>query len=311
MNRRGTPDACPVLAGVSPEDLRRDCPKARIVTVQHRGKIYRQGEPARAIFCVLEGQVIIARVNPAGAILTTAVFVAGDFFGSALGAAEEAEDTARAKGAVSVWRVPIDEFRSLPFLATVEGAESKDLLLRDEDVQVLHTFESRSSAESYLASRLFGSDVVGGAEALPQGGSRDPDLRTPVRASMTVPVWMLLGFATWTALLLLFTGGIYRWGRILTGRVPIRNFPTDAAGREEWYRRATRAHANCIENGSCGRSGTNRRQPAMKALEKLTLESARVRAVLIPMKRPGRNMTMRRASRPISGKRSTHENPRT
>ncbi|HEV8443248.1 MAG TPA: MAPEG family protein [Steroidobacteraceae bacterium] len=65
---------------------------------------------------------------------------------------------------------------------------------------------------------------------------------------MTLPVWMLLGFATWTALLLLLTVGIYRWSRIFTGRVAIRNFPADAAGGEEWYRRATRAHANCIEN---------------------------------------------------------------
>jgi uncharacterized MAPEG superfamily protein len=59
---------------------------------------------------------------------------------------------------------------------------------------------------------------------------------------------MLLGFAMWTVLLLLFTIGIYRWSRIFSGRVPIRNFPADAAGGEEWYRRATRAHANCIEN---------------------------------------------------------------
>ena len=65
---------------------------------------------------------------------------------------------------------------------------------------------------------------------------------------MTVPTWMLLGFATWTALLLLFTVGIYRWGRIFTGRVAIRDFPADAAGGAEWYKRATRAHANCIEN---------------------------------------------------------------
>jgi uncharacterized MAPEG superfamily protein len=65
---------------------------------------------------------------------------------------------------------------------------------------------------------------------------------------MSVPVWSLLGFATWTALLLLFTIGIYRWTRIFSGSVPIRDFPADAAGGEEWYRRATRAHANCIEN---------------------------------------------------------------
>jgi len=65
---------------------------------------------------------------------------------------------------------------------------------------------------------------------------------------MTVPVWMLLAFAMWTVLLLLFTIGIYRWSRIFSGRVPIRDFPADGSGGEEWYRRATRAHANCIEN---------------------------------------------------------------
>jgi len=65
---------------------------------------------------------------------------------------------------------------------------------------------------------------------------------------VTVPAWTLLGFAAWTLLLLLFTIGFYRWSRIFSGRMPIRNFQADAAGGEEWYRRATRAHANCIEN---------------------------------------------------------------
>lgn len=65
---------------------------------------------------------------------------------------------------------------------------------------------------------------------------------------MTMPIWMLLGFAAWTVLLLLFTVGIYRWSRILTGRVPIRDFRADNVEGEEWYRRAMRAHANCIEN---------------------------------------------------------------
>jgi hypothetical protein len=46
------------------------------------------------------------------------------------------------------------------FLATVPGAESKELLLREEDVQVLHGFDSRASAERYLKSALFGNDVV-------------------------------------------------------------------------------------------------------------------------------------------------------
>lgn len=47
------------------------------------------------------------------------------------------------------------------FLATIPGARSKDLLVREEDVQVLHGFDSRASAESYLTSKLFGTDVVG------------------------------------------------------------------------------------------------------------------------------------------------------
>jgi uncharacterized MAPEG superfamily protein len=65
---------------------------------------------------------------------------------------------------------------------------------------------------------------------------------------MTVPMWMLLGFAAWTVLLLLSTIGVYRWSRILTGRVPIRDFRADQVEGEEWYRRSMRAHANCIEN---------------------------------------------------------------
>ena len=48
-----------------------------------------------------------------------------------------------------------------PFLASVPGARSKDLLIREEDVQVLHGFDSQASAESYLESRLFAKDVVG------------------------------------------------------------------------------------------------------------------------------------------------------
>jgi CRP-like cAMP-binding protein len=109
----GTLEGCPLLAGIPPEELRRDCPAARIVAVRHRGTIYRQGEAARTVFCVLAGQVTIARSSPDGAVLTTAVLGTGDFFGAALSGAAETEDTARAKGAVSVWRAPIDEFRHL------------------------------------------------------------------------------------------------------------------------------------------------------------------------------------------------------
>lgn len=65
---------------------------------------------------------------------------------------------------------------------------------------------------------------------------------------MTVPVWVLLGFAVWTILLLFGTVGVYRWSRILTGRVAIREFRADRIEGEDWYKRAMRAHANCVEN---------------------------------------------------------------
>ncbi len=47
-----------------------------------------------------------------------------------------------------------------PFLNTVPGAQSKSLLVRKEDVQVLHGFSSIEAAESYLAGDLFNKDVV-------------------------------------------------------------------------------------------------------------------------------------------------------
>lgn len=61
-----------------------------------------------------------------------------------------------------------------PFLETIHGAESKDLLLRDEDVQVLHSFDSRSSAQRYLTSALFGRDIVSELRPLL---SADPEIR--------------------------------------------------------------------------------------------------------------------------------------
>jgi uncharacterized MAPEG superfamily protein len=67
-------------------------------------------------------------------------------------------------------------------------------------------------------------------------------------AAMTIPMWMLLGFATWTLLLLMATVGVYRWVGILFSSVPIASFRSDQLEGEDWYRRGTRAHANCVEN---------------------------------------------------------------
>jgi hypothetical protein len=65
---------------------------------------------------------------------------------------------------------------------------------------------------------------------------------------MSVPVWMLLGFAAWTVLLLVSTVGVYRWSLILAGRAPINSFRADQVEGADRYKRAMRAHANCIEN---------------------------------------------------------------
>jgi uncharacterized MAPEG superfamily protein len=65
---------------------------------------------------------------------------------------------------------------------------------------------------------------------------------------MTVPVWVLLLFAAWMLLLLFLTVGYFRWSPILTGRATIREWRPDEDQGTDWYRRAMRAHANCLEN---------------------------------------------------------------
>ena len=48
-----------------------------------------------------------------------------------------------------------------PFLDKIDGAKSKELLIRDEDVQVLHGFISEDNARAYLTTTIFKNDVVG------------------------------------------------------------------------------------------------------------------------------------------------------
>ncbi len=53
-----------------------------------------------------------------------------------------------------------------PFLDTVAGAKSKVLLVREDDVQVLHGFDTAEQANAYLKSALFTADVVGALKPL-------------------------------------------------------------------------------------------------------------------------------------------------
>jgi hypothetical protein len=61
-----------------------------------------------------------------------------------------------------------------PFLSKVPGAKSKELLIRDDDVQVLHGFATRQQAEAYLSSEIFTKDVVVGLKPLLKA---DPEVR--------------------------------------------------------------------------------------------------------------------------------------
>lgn len=65
---------------------------------------------------------------------------------------------------------------------------------------------------------------------------------------MTIPLWVLLAFACWTLVVLMIGVGIRRWALILSGKAQLTDFPADTAHGSTPYRRAVRAHANCVEN---------------------------------------------------------------
>lgn len=65
------------------------------------------------------------------------------------------------------------DYRQL-FLDTIKGALTKDLLIRDEDVQVLHGFDSAENAQAYLSSGLFQNDVFVGLKPL---WDADPEVK--------------------------------------------------------------------------------------------------------------------------------------
>lgn len=72
-----------------------------------------------------------------------------------------------------------------PFLTTVQRALTKQLLIRDADVQVLHGFETVAHAEAYLQSDLFNQDGVGALAPLLQADPQGPDLRGRLAGRLT------------------------------------------------------------------------------------------------------------------------------
>lgn len=78
-------------------------------------------------------------------------------------------DTANRPAAAKIYT----DYRQ-PFLDQIKGATSKELLIRDEDVQVLHGFDSVESAKAYLDTDMFKNDVFVGLKPL---WSADPDVK--------------------------------------------------------------------------------------------------------------------------------------
>jgi hypothetical protein len=76
------------------------------------------------------------------------------------------DDRAAAAGVYTKYRQP--------FLDRAPGAQSKQLLVRGDDVQVLHGFASVSDAEAYVSSSLFATDIVGELSPLLQAA---PEIR--------------------------------------------------------------------------------------------------------------------------------------
>ena len=60
------------------------------------------------------------------------------------------------------------------FLSEINGAVTKDLLIRQEDVQVLHGFTNVEAAAEYFKSEMFQNDVFVGLKDL---WTTDPDVR--------------------------------------------------------------------------------------------------------------------------------------
>ena len=66
---------------------------------------------------------------------------------------------------------------------------------------------------------------------------------------MTIPLWSLFAFALWTLMPMLACVGGFRVGSVLLGKAAPNAWPTHKEHEgPEFYKRAMRAHVNCVEN---------------------------------------------------------------
>jgi CRP/FNR family transcriptional regulator, cyclic AMP receptor protein len=86
-----------------------------LLSLTDKATIYHQGSENPFVFLLTKGQVKLARVNLKGDQLTHAILKQGDVFGPGLSdyKTSESYESAIAKGAVNLYRVSKEDFRSL------------------------------------------------------------------------------------------------------------------------------------------------------------------------------------------------------
>lgn len=125
-------EACPLFVGVPLHTIKQDCPSVEIVSLPHGSVIYTQGQRLEEIFCVLDGQIKLARLSRDGAEFTTGLLANGELFGAPLHdpPAFETPETATVRGAGNLLRVHANEFRNLLLSHPALGLRVVELLDR-------------------------------------------------------------------------------------------------------------------------------------------------------------------------------------
>jgi CRP-like cAMP-binding protein len=105
----------PMWSELSSKDLGRLCPSAAVKAVHHGAVVYAQGDRCGSVFGICDGQIKLAQVNQDGNELTIGLLSAGDMFGPGLADPREtdAQETATARGTVSLWKAPAEEWHAL------------------------------------------------------------------------------------------------------------------------------------------------------------------------------------------------------
>ena len=77
-------EVSPLFQGVPPDAIKQHTPSTRVESFPDGSTIYQQGQRLNEIFCVLDGQVKLARINIDGAEFTMGLLASGDLFGAPL-----------------------------------------------------------------------------------------------------------------------------------------------------------------------------------------------------------------------------------